>query len=83
MPWARRPRGNPRRHTLRKGRVRVSACAHRVAGFVTIWAGYDSGKRPRRHYDGPRRRLVLAGFAAAARAARFIHCLIWNNDHEL
>ncbi|WP_124627116.1 hypothetical protein [Burkholderia sp. Bp9012] len=57
--------------------------AHRVAGFVTMWAGYDNGKPPARHYDGPRRRLALAGFAAAARAARLIHCLIWNIDHEL
>ncbi|MGU7840000.1 hypothetical protein ACV22V_11085 [Burkholderia sp. AW33-5] len=57
--------------------------AHCVAGFVTMWAGYDNGKPSARHYDGSRRRLALAGFAAAARAARLIHRLIWNIDHEL
>ncbi|WP_155624428.1 hypothetical protein [Burkholderia diffusa] len=57
--------------------------ARRVAGFVTMWAGYDNGKPPARHYDGSRRRLALAAFAAADRAARLIHRLIWNIDHEL
>jgi hypothetical protein len=42
-----------------------SAGAHSVAGFVTSWAGYDNGNLPVRHYDGSRRRLALAGFAAS------------------
>ncbi|MBR7964122.1 hypothetical protein KDW41_27290 [Burkholderia vietnamiensis] len=65
------------------GRAFGGSPAHLVADFVTIWAGYDNGNRPVRHYDGLRRRLALAGFAAAARAARLIHRLIWNIDHEL
>ncbi|WP_175922972.1 hypothetical protein [Burkholderia latens] len=67
----------------RGGRAWRGSPAYPVADFVTIWAGYDTGNRPVRHYDGPRRRQALAGFAAAARAARLIHRLIWNIDHEL